>query len=52
MRLKEKKHSEESKKKISEAVRINSMGRHWYNNGKENKFCYECPDGFVPGMLK
>ena len=47
-----KPHSEESKKKISEAVRINSMGRHWYNNGKENKFCYECTDGFVPGMLK
>ena len=47
-----KKHSEESKKKISEAVRINSIGRHWYNNGKENKFCYECPEGFVPGMLK
>ena len=44
--------SEESKKKISEAVRINSIGRRWYNNGKENKFCYECPEGFVPGMLK
>ena len=44
--------SEESKKKISEAARTNSIGRHWFNNGKENKFCYECPDGFVPGMLK
>ena len=47
-----KPHSEESKKKIAEAARINSIGRHWYNNGKENKFCYECPEGFVPGMLK
>ena len=44
--------TKEHKKKIAEAARINSMGRHWYNNGKENKFCYECPDGFVPGMLK
>ena len=47
-----KHHTEETKNKIAEAARVNSMGRHWYNNGKENKFCYECPDGFVPGMLK
>ena len=44
--------TKEHKKKIAEAVRINSIGRHWYNNGKENKFCYECPEGFVAGMLK
>ena len=44
--------TKEHKKKIAEAARVNSMGRHWYNNGKENKFCYECPEGFVPGMLK
>ena len=44
--------TKEHKKKIAEAARINSMGRHWYNNGKENKYCYECPEGFVPGMLK
>ena len=43
-----KHHSEEAKKKIG-ASRI---GKHWYNNGKENKFCYECPEGFVPGRLK
>lgn len=49
-----KKHSAESKKKMSEAQRgknIWTRGRHWYNNGKENKYCYECPEGFVPGML-
>lgn len=39
--------SEETKNKISESNR----GKHWYNNGKENMFCYECPDGFAPGML-
>ena len=44
--------TKEHKKKIAEAARINSIGRHWYNNGKENKFCYECHPGFVPGMLK
>ena len=43
-----KRHSEESKKKISETEK----GKHWYNNGKENKYCYECPPGFVPGRIK
>ena len=55
-----KKHSEETKKKMSEAHKMsgsakgntNVRGRHWYNNGKENKYCYECPEGFVSGMLK
>ena len=50
-----KKHSTESKKRMSEAAKgknIWSKGRHWYNNGKENKYCYECPDSFVPGMLR
>ena len=41
------KPSAEAIKKTAEANR----GKHWYNNGKENKFCYECPDGFIPGML-
>ena len=40
-------HSEESKKKISEARK----GKRWYNNGKINKVCYDCPDGFTPGRL-
>lgn len=42
-----KRHSEEHNKKIGAA----SVGKHWYNNGIENKFCYECPEGFFPGML-
>ena len=37
----------ETKKKLSEANR----GKHWFNNGKISKFCYECPEGFVPGRL-
>ena len=49
-----KHHSEETKNKLSEKSKGNtySLGMHWYNNGKENKFCYECPDSFVPGMLR
>ena len=49
-----KKHSEEAKMKMSAAKKGNKVnkGRHWFNNGKENKFCYECPEGFVPGRIK
>ena len=43
-----KKFSEETKKKLSEARK----GRHWYNNGKINIRAKECPEGFVPGMLR
>lgn len=42
-----KKHSDEAKKKMREAKK----GKHWYNNGKTNKLCFECPEGFVPGHL-
>lgn len=46
--------SEETKKKLSEAMKGNKyhLGKHWFNNGKINKRAYECPDGFIPGMLK
>ena len=50
-----KKFSEEHKKKLGEAHKgknIWTRGRHWFNNGKENKLCYECPPGFVPGILR
>ena len=59
-----KKCSEETKKKIGEAhkgrkfskeakkkMSLQKTGRHWYNDGKINKLCYECPDGFTPGRL-
>lgn len=39
--------SEETKNKLSEVHK----GKHWYNNGQINKFCFECPQGFIPGML-
>lgn len=42
------KHSEERNNKKSELQK----GKHWYNNGKINKFDYKCPDGFVSGMIK
>ena len=42
---KDRKLSEKHKKKIGET----SKDRRWFNNGKINKFCYECPEGFVSG---
>lgn len=45
-----KKHniSSEMKKKMCYG---NTKGTHWYNNGKINKRCNECPNGFVEGRL-
>lgn len=40
--------SEETRNKLS----LQKTGRHWYNNGKINKLCYECPPGFTPGRIK
>jgi hypothetical protein len=42
------KHSPERCAKKS----LSTIGRKWYNNGKINKFCYDCPDGFICGMIK
>ena len=52
-----KKFSDEHRRKLSESQKGKHIGNtatkgmHWYNNGKMNKLCYECPDGFVPGRL-
>ena len=46
--------SEETKNRISEKSKgnTNTKGRRWYNNGKINVMSKECPEGFVPGMLR
>ena len=46
--------SEETRNKMRTAKKgnTNTKGMHWYNNGKQNKYCYKCPPGFVTGMLK
>lgn len=43
----DKHFSAETRNKIGVA----SKGKHWFTNGKENKFCYECPEGFIKGRL-
>lgn len=52
--------SEETRNKISTANKGNTYakgnkstkGMCWFNNGKINKVCYECPPGFIPGRLR
>ena len=52
--------SEETRNKISTANKGNTYakgnkstkGMCWFNNGKINKVCYECPPGFTPGRLR
>ena len=45
-------HSEETKMKMSETRKGIYKCCHWYNNGKINRFCKECPPGFIPGRLR
>lgn len=40
---------EEFAKKNSEHFQIVNTGKHWYTDGKINRFCFECPKGFIPG---
>lgn len=40
--------STETREKLSEIHK----GKHWFNNGTIQTFCFECPEGFAPGMLK
>ena len=50
-----KRHSIEVKEKISKALKgrpSQNKGKRWFNNGKINIRSKECPDGFVPGMLR
>lgn len=41
--------SKETKRKLSELRSKVNHNRHWYTNGIINKFCNECPEGFVKG---
>ena len=50
-----KPRSAETRKKLSEAGKGKNIWikcTHWYNNGKINIRAKECPEGFVPGIIK
>lgn len=36
----------------SEQSKKQNIGRKWFNNGQEEKFLYDCPDGWTKGRLK
>lgn len=40
--------SYEHRKKIA----ASRKGKFWFNNGVKMTFCFECPEGYVKGMLK
>ena len=46
--LKGRKCSDAHRRKVAES----KIGKHWYTNGIDNKFTYECPNGYVPGMCR
>lgn len=46
--LKNKPLSNERKEQMS----ISRKGKHWYNNGIKEAFCFECPDGYKKGRLE
>jgi hypothetical protein len=47
-----KKHTHETKTKMSETQTKRNIGNHWFNNGLNNVFVKTCPIGFCPGMLR
>lgn len=52
----EKHHTEESRKKMSEARKgkpgnITTLGKKCFNDGVTNVYAHDCPEGFVPGRL-
>lgn len=34
-----------------EAIRIERTGKHWFTNGKRNRFRHTCPKGFWLGRI-
>lgn len=45
-------HSEEHKRKMSQSMKGQHKGKHWFNNGRICTRCFECPEGFIPGILR
>lgn len=48
----DKHFSEETKKKMKQSLKGQHKGKHWFNNGEICTRCFDCPKGFVPGILR
>lgn len=46
-----KRHTDMQRKKMSESLKGQNKGTHWYNDGKINVRAFACPEGFVKGKL-
>ena len=44
--------SEETRRKMSDATKVQMKGMRWFKNGEKCVRAKECPDGFVPGRIK
>ncbi len=54
--LHNKSHNPNRMRKFIETVTGDSRlatatGKHWYNNGTETVYTYECPEGYKPGRI-
>lgn len=47
--LQNREFSQEWKHKIGQQISERNKGCHWFTDGKTNKFCSECPEGFYRG---
>jgi len=50
-RFKIYKNVTEKQKSSYKKLSILNKGKHWFNNGLVNVRSYDCPEGFVPGMI-
>lgn len=46
-----KKHTDETRKRLSENHKGICKGKHWYNNGQDEVMDYTCPQGYIKGRL-
>lgn len=48
-------HTEDARKRISDGhmgEKNHAYGKHWFTNGVNNVFTFDCPEGYRPGMTR
>ena len=49
--MKGKRHTKQTRLKMSITRSKSNSGKHWFTNGIKNVFVSKCPEGFRPGMI-